>query len=97
MMPRQTGNCEGMAGQDRQNGTSHGVDSGIETIEWEIQPACTLFDGDFPRRDSTDQHLIFEGNNDLPDARFKPERLCRRPKEDVGVEQQIQGPEPSNA
>jgi hypothetical protein len=97
VMLRQSGDTYAMAGQDRQNAASHRVDSGIETIEWKIKPANSLFDGDFPGRDGADQYLVFGRQDCLPDARFKSQRLRRRPQEDMGVEQQVQASRPSNA
>jgi hypothetical protein len=85
-----------MASEDGQNAASHAVDSRIETIQRKIKPAETLFDGDFPWRDSADQYLVFGRHDGLPNGRFKPQRFGDRPNEDVGVEQQVQGSRPSN-
>ena len=86
-----------MAREDRQNATTHAVDSGIETIQRKIKPTQTLFNRDFPGRNSADQYLILGRQDGLPDARFKPRWLRHRPNEDVGVEQQVQESRPSNA
>jgi hypothetical protein len=72
MMPGQSGNRYPMAREDGQNTASHAVDSDVETIKRKTNPTDTLFDRDFPGRNSADQYLIFGRYNGLPNARFKP-------------------------